>query len=187
MNAKVKLEPACFVIKSFEEVGRAIAYMHRHHADALSDGKPLVVRIDQKQEDRSKAQNRLLHMWFGEIAKFTGDDPESIKFEMKKKFLTKIYLRDRPETLEAYEAVIGYRDAVRNLDGEEKKIHEVKYQRIIRMFINDHVKSSKANKQQFSEFCDKIHAFANVKLGVYLTCPDDLKYTLEYKEHETPN
>ena len=54
-----KIEPATFVIKSFEEVGRAIAYMHRHHAMACADGKPLVVRIDQKQEDRSKAQNRL--------------------------------------------------------------------------------------------------------------------------------
>ena len=44
MNAKVKLEPACFVIKSFEEVGRVITYMHRHHAVACEDGKPLVVR-----------------------------------------------------------------------------------------------------------------------------------------------
>ena len=50
MNTKVKLEPACFVIKSFEEVGRAIAYMHRHHADALSDGKPLRVVIDHKED-----------------------------------------------------------------------------------------------------------------------------------------
>ena len=37
MNAKVKLEPARFVIKSFEEVGRAIAYMHRHHAVACEE------------------------------------------------------------------------------------------------------------------------------------------------------
>ena len=60
MSAKVKLEPACFVIKSFEEVGRAIAYMHRHHADAMSDGKPLVVRIDQKQETLSGTKKIVL-------------------------------------------------------------------------------------------------------------------------------
>ena len=34
MSAKIKLEPITLVIKSFEEVGRAIAYMHKHHADA---------------------------------------------------------------------------------------------------------------------------------------------------------
>ena len=44
-----KLEPITLVIKSFEEVGRAIAYMHRHHAAACEDGKPLDVRIDQKE------------------------------------------------------------------------------------------------------------------------------------------
>ena len=43
MKSVSKLEPITLVIKSFEEVGRAIAYMHRHHANALSDGKPLVV------------------------------------------------------------------------------------------------------------------------------------------------
>ena len=171
-----KLEPITLVIKSFEEVGRAIAYMHRHHADALSDGKPLVVRIDQKQEDRSKAQNRLLHMWFGQIARFTGDEPEKIKYEMKKKFLAKIYIRDNPDALEAFEAVIGYRDVLRLLNGQEKLIHTAKYNRVVRMFIQDHVKSSKANKKQFSEFCDYIVAFASVKLGVHLTMPDDLMY-----------
>ena len=179
MNTKVKLEPFCTVIKSFEEVGRAIAYMHRHHAAACEDGKPLVVRIDQKQEDRSKAQNRLLHMWFGQIAKHTGDTPEAIKFEMKKRYLAKIYVRDSEEAREAYDAVIGYRDVVQSLDGEDKKIHTVKYNRVVKMFIQDHVKSSKATKKQFSEFCDKIHAFASVELGVYLNCPDDLKYLME--------
>lgn len=179
-----KLEPTCFVIKSFEEVGRAIAYMHRHHAAACEDGKPLVVRIDQKQEDRSKAQNRLLHMWFDEIAKKTGDDAESVKYEMKKKFLARMCVRDSEDAAEAFEAVIGYRDVLRLLDGQEKLIHTVKYNRVVRMFIQDHVKSSKLNKKQFTEFCDKIHAFANMELGVYLTCPDDLKYALEYKESE---
>ncbi len=172
---------AQFIIKSFEEVGRAIAYMHRHHANALSDGKPLVVRIDQKQEDRSKAQNRLLHMWFGAIAKKTGDDADSVKYEMKKKFLARICVRDSDDAAEAFEAVIGYRDVLRLLDGQEKLIHTAKYNRVVKMFIQDHVKSSKLNKKQFSEFCDKIHAFANMELGVYLTCPDDLMYLREMR------
>ena len=57
--AAENIPPANFVINTFDDVGRAIAYMHKHHANAVNDGKPLVVSIDQKQQDRSKAQNRL--------------------------------------------------------------------------------------------------------------------------------
>ena len=167
---------AVFEIKSHYEITKTIGYLNTHHSNAIADGKPLVVRIDQKQEDRSKAQNRLLHMWFGQIARFTGDEPEKIKYEMKKKFLAKIYIRDNPDALEAFEAVIGYRDVLRLLDGQEKLIHTAKYNRVVKMFIQDHVKSSKANKKQFSEFCNYIVAFASVKLGVHLTMPDDLMY-----------
>ena len=173
------MQKAVFPIQSHADITKAINFMHTNYNQAINDGKPLVVRIDQKQEDRSKAQNRLLHMWFGQIAKHTGDTPEAIKFEMKKRYLAKIYVRDSEEAREAYDAVIGYRDVVQSLDGEDKKIHTVKYNRVVRMFIQDHVKSSKATKKQFSEFCDKIHAFASVELGVYLNCPDDLKYLRE--------
>ena len=173
------MQKAVFPIQSHADITKAINYMHTNYTQAINEGKPLVVRIDQKQEDRSKAQNRLLHMWFGQIARHTGDTPEAIKFEMKKRYLAKIYVRDSEEAREAYDAVIGYRDVVQSLDGEDKKIHTVKYNRVVKMFIQDHVKSSKATKKQFSEFCDKIHAFASVELGVYLNCPDDLKYLRE--------
>lgn len=165
-----------FVIKSHEQITRAIAYMHSNYTQAINEGKPLVVRIDQKQEDRTKAQNRLLHMWFGEIARFTGDDAKSTKYEMKKKFLARICVRDSEAAAEAYEAVLGYRDILRRLDERERLAHTAKYNRLVRMFIEDYVKSSKINKKQFTEFCDKIHNFANVTLGVYLTVPDDLKW-----------
>ena len=167
---------AVFPINQHMDTVKVLGYLQAHHQKAIEDGKPLVVRIDQKQEDRSKAQNRLLHMWFGQMAKFTGDEPEKIKYEMKKKFLAKIYIRDNPDALEAFEAVIGYRDVLRLLDGQEKLIHTAKYNRVVRMFIQDHVKSSKANKKQFSEFCDYIVAFASVKLGVHLTMPGDLMW-----------
>ena len=117
------MQKAVFPIQSHADITKAINYMHTNYNQAINDGKPLVVRIDQKQEDRSKAQNRLLHMWFGQIARFTGDEPEKIKYEMKKKFLAKIYIRDNPDALEAFEAVIGYRDVLRLLNGQEKLIH----------------------------------------------------------------
>lgn len=174
-----KVGPVSFMIDSHLNITKTIGFLNAWHQKAIDQGKPLVVHIDQKAEDRSKAQNRLLHMWFGQIARFTGDEPEKIKYEMKKKFLAKIYIRDNPDALEAFEAVIGYRDVLRLLDGQEKLIHTAKYNRVVRMFIQDHVKSSKANKKQFSEFCDYIVAFASVKLGVHLTMPDDLMYLRE--------
>ena len=173
------MQKAVFPINSHADITKAISFMHTHYNKALEENKPLVVRIDQKQEDRSKAQNRLLHMWFGQMAKFTGDEPEKIKYEMKKKFLAKICVRDNESAQEAYEAVLGYRDVLRLLDGDELRVNTAKYNRVVRMFIQDHVKSSKANKKQFSEFCDYIVAFSSVKLGVHLTMPDDLMYLKE--------
>ncbi|WP_322872454.1 hypothetical protein, partial [Acinetobacter baumannii] len=167
------------VVKNHCDISPVTNFLNVNHAKAASEGKPLVVLIAPQEKDRTKAQNRLLHMWFGEMAKRTGDSAESIKYEMKKKFLAKIYLRDNAETQEAYEAVIAYRDVIKTLQDEEKKIHTAQYQRIVRMFIKDHVRSRDATKKQFSEFCDKLHAFANMELGVYLKCPDDLKYVLE--------
>lgn len=176
MNQKLE---ATFIIDSHQNITKTIGFLNAWHTQAIDQGKPLVVRINQKEDDRSKAQNRLLHMWFGEIAKKTGDDAESVKYEMKKKFLARMCVRDSEDAAEAFEAVIGYRDVLRLLDGQEQLIHTAKYNRVVRMFIQDHVKSSKLNKKQFTEFCDKIHAFANMELGVYLTCPDDLMYLRE--------
>lgn len=173
------MQKAVFPIQSHADITKAINYMHTNYTQAINEGKPLVVRIDQKQEDRSKAQNRLLHMWFGQLAKHTGDEPETIKYEMKKKFLARMCVRDSEAAAEAYEAVMGYRDVLRLLDGQEKLTHTAKYNRVVKMFIQDHVKSSKLNKKQFTEFCDKVHAFASVTLGVYLTVPDDLMYLRE--------
>ncbi|WP_180004036.1 MULTISPECIES: recombination protein NinB [unclassified Acinetobacter] len=173
------MQKAVFPIQSHADITKAINFMHTNYTQAINDGKPLVVRIDQKQEDRSKAQNRLLHMWFGQLAKHTGNEPEVIKYEMKKKFLARMCVRDSEAAAEAYEAVMGYRDVLRLLDGQEKITHTAKYNRVVKMFIQDHVKSSKLNKKQFTEFCEKVHAFANVTLGVYLTVPDDLMYLRE--------
>ena len=36
---------------------------------------------------RSNSQNAVMHMWFGEIAEQIGDDPRSVKADIKAKFL----------------------------------------------------------------------------------------------------
>ena len=44
------MQKAVFPIQSHADITKDIIYMHTHYAQAINEGKPLVVRIDQKQE-----------------------------------------------------------------------------------------------------------------------------------------
>ena len=167
MKNTFKLEPATFVIKSFEEVGRAIAYMHKHHANALSDGKPLVVRIDQKQEDRSKAQNRLYWMWMNQWAKRQGTDKDTEHLFFKKQFLARIYHRDD---------VGQYRNTFAAVKVLKEQQHPM-YQQVADG-LNELISTTDASVEQFSEYLNDIHAFCN-KQGCWLSTPDDLMFAME--------
>ena len=164
MNAKLKIEPACFVIKSFEEVGRAIAYMHRHHAAACEDGKPLVVRIDQKQETLSSAQRRLYWLWMTEYGKQRGLDKEEAAAFFKYKYLSIIFNRDNvgeyPETFKV----------MRDLKKSGSSGYEP-----LRQFVANRISITEATTKQMAEFLTDIEMWC-LKDGVKLTCPDDLKY-----------
>ena len=164
MNAKLKIEPACFVIKSFEEVGRAIAYMHRHHAAACEDGKPLVVKIDQKQETLSHAQRRLYWLWMTEYGKQRGLDKEEASAFFKYKYLSIIYNRDNvgeyPETFKV----------MRELKESGSSGYEP-----LRQFVSNRMSITEATTKQMAEYLNDIEMWC-LKDGVKLTCPDDLKY-----------
>lgn len=162
-----KLEPITLVIKSFEEVGRAIAYMHRHHADALSDGKPLVVRIDQKQEDRSKAQNRLYWLWLSQWSKRQGTDKDTEHLFFKKQFLVRIYHRDD---------VGQYRKTFTAVKALKDQKHPM-YQQVADG-LNELISTTDASVDQFTEYLNDIHAFC-LKHGKHLSTPDDLMYLRE--------
>lgn len=165
-----KLEPITLVIKSFEEVGRAIAYMHRHHADALSDGKPLVVRIDQKQEDRSKAQNRLYWLWLSQWAKRQGTDKDTEHLFFKKQFLARIYDRDD---------VGQYRNTFAAVKVLKDQKHPM-YQQVADG-LNELISTTDASVDQFTEYLNDIHAFCN-KHGCWLNTPDDLMFAWELNQ-----
>lgn len=167
MNAKLKIEPACFVIKSFEEVGRAIAYMHRHHAAACEDGKPLVVKIDQKQEDRSKAQNRLYWLWLSQWSKRQGTDKDTEHLFFKKQFLARIYHRD---DVGQYRKTFG---AVKVLKDQQHPMYQQ-----VADGLNELITTTDASVEQFTEYLNDIHAFCN-KHGCWLSTPDDLMYLRE--------
>ena len=162
-----KIEPATFVIKSFEDVGRAIAYMHRHHANALDDGKPLVVKISQKQDDLSRAQIRLYWLWMTEYGKQRGLDKEEASAFFKYKYLSIIYNRDNvkeyPETFRV----------MRELKASGAKEYEP-----LRQFVANRISITEATVKQMSEYLNDIERWC-LKDGVKLTCPDDLMYLRE--------
>lgn len=170
MKNTFKLEPACFVIKSFEEVGRAIAYMHRHHAAACEDGKPLVVRIDQKQETLSSAQRRLYWLWMTEYGKQRGLDKEEASAFFKYKYLSIIFNRDNvgeyPETFKV----------MRDLKKSGSSGYEP-----LRQFVSNRMSITEATTKQMAEYLNDIEMWC-LKDGVRLTCPDDLKYLMEMNQ-----
>jgi hypothetical protein len=89
-----KLEPATFIIDSHLNITKTLGFLNTWHNQAIEQGKPLVVRINQKEDDRSKAQNRLYWMWMNQWAKRQGADKDSEHLYFKKQFLARIYVRD---------------------------------------------------------------------------------------------
>lgn len=164
--ATEKIPPANFVIKGFDDVGRAIAYMHKHHANAVNDGKPLVVKIDQKEETLSHAQRRLYWLWMTECGRQRGLDKEEASAFFKYKYLSIIYNRDNvgeyPETFRV----------MRDL----KKSGASEYEPL-RQFVSNRMSITEATTKQMAEFLTDIEMWC-LKDGVRLTCPDDLKYLL---------
>ena len=175
------MQKAVFPIQSYADIDKAVNFIDSNYTKALEENKPLVVRIDQKQDKRTTAQNRLYHLWMSEIERKTGQDVESLKFIFKKKFLAKIYIRDMQDMAEKYESIRFMKSVLNRMDDgdPEKKAGGIHYENIVTMFILRYVSTTLANVKQFTEFLNNIHDYATVKLNVYLTIPDDLKWCYE--------
>ncbi|KAF1027087.1 MAG: hypothetical protein GAK29_00893 [Acinetobacter bereziniae] len=161
------IEPVVFVLKAFDDVGRVIAFMHKHHSQAMIDSKPLVVKIDQKQEERSRAQNRLYWMWLTQWSKYQGTDKESEHLYFKKQFLAVIFNRDD---------VGEYRQTFAAVKVLKEQQHEM-YQQVADG-LNSLISTVDASIEQFTEYLNDIHGFC-MKHGCYLKTPDDLMFAWE--------
>ena len=176
---KVSMKTAVFTIKDHSDITKTISYLHSNYTRSIDDGKPLVVTIKPQECNRTLAQNRLIHMWFGEIAKHTGDTSENIKYLMKRKFFAAIIVNECEQSREQYQAVIDFKKVIENMDESEQPKYWRQYSKLVKMFVNDHLKTRSATTKQLSDFCNKIHDFAYINLGLHLTCPDDLKYLIQ--------
>ena len=51
---------------------------------------PVRVTLERYRKPRSMNQNATMHMWFGEIAEQSGNDPKSVKADLKATFLPEV-------------------------------------------------------------------------------------------------
>ena len=161
------MQKAVFPIQSHADITKAINYMHTHYNQAIGEGKPLRVVIDRKQEDRSKAQNRLYWLWLSQWSKRQGTDKDSEHLFFKKQFLARIYHRDD---------VGQYRNTFAAVKVLKDQKHPM-YQQVADG-LNELISTTDASVDQFTEYLNDIHAFCN-KHGCWLSTPDDLMYLME--------
>ena len=155
-----------FPIQSHADITKAINYMHTNYTQAINEGRPLVVRIDQKQEDRSKAQNRLYWLWVSQWAKHQGTDKDAEHLFFKKQFLARIYHRDD---------VGQYRNTFAAVKVLKDQKHPM-YQQVADG-LNELISTTDASVDQFAEYLNDIHAFCN-KHGCWLQTPEDLRFAI---------
>ncbi|WP_336754686.1 recombination protein NinB [Acinetobacter sp. USHLN143] len=158
------MQKAVFPIQSHADITKAINYMHTNYTQAINEGKPLRVVIDQKQDDRSTAQNRLYWMWLGQIERKNGTDKDQLHYEFKKKFLIYIYRRDDQDFAEMCHAIAKVKQS-------EPDEYETIGKQVIRL-----CSTTKLSVKQMTEYLNYVHDFAVTQLGVHLTVPDDLKW-----------
>ena len=164
------MQKAVVPIQSKADIDKAVNFIDANYTKALEENKPLVVRIDQKQEDRSKTQNRLYWMWVTQWAKRQGTDKDSEHLFFKKQFLSRIYDRDE---VGQYKQTFA---AVRVLRDQRHPQYQAVADGLIEL-----ISTTDASVDQFTEYLNDIHAFC-LKHGCYLNTPDDLMYAWEMKQ-----
>lgn len=172
------MQKAVFPIQSHADIDKAVNFIDSNYAQAINEGKPLRVVIDQKQSKRSEAQNKLYWLWVTQWAKHTGSDKDSEHIFFRRKFLARIFQRDDVGMYRETISVMNNLEQVLGLS--EKQLYDK-----IANEMADKMSTTEANTKQFTEYLNDIHAFCN-KHGCYLQTPDDLMYAWEMK-HGEPN
>ena len=164
------MQKAVFPINSHADITKAISFMHTNYTKALEENKPLVVRIDQREDKLSDAQRRLYWLWMTEYGKQRGLDKEEASAFFKYKYLSIIFNRDNvgeyPETFKV----------MRDLKNSGSSDYEP-----LRQFVSNRMSITEATTRQMAEFLSDIEIWC-LKDGVKLTCPDDLKYLMEMSQ-----
>ena len=75
------------IVESHEDVRLLNNYLHKHIEEKAW---PVRITLERHTKTRTSNQNSLMHLWFGEIAQQVGDDPRSVKADLKAMFLPSV-------------------------------------------------------------------------------------------------
>lgn len=156
---------ATYHIHDHSQIVGVIGYLNSNFSSAVADGKPLVVRISDKQDDRTVAQNRLYWLWLTQWAKHQGTTKEHEHFFFKYKYLISIYQRDDQQFAEMCHAIRIVK----------KELGETEQYKAIRDGVIRETSTTKATVKQMTEYLNRIHDFC-LKHGCKLIIPDELKW-----------
>lgn len=158
-----------FTIKAHSDTVIVQGFLLKYMQQAIEQGKPLVVRISQKQDEYSDAQRRLYWMWLQEWAKHQGTSKDYEHLFFKRKFLAVIYFRDG---VGQYKTTFS---AVKQLKASNHPAYKQ-----VADGLNELISITDANTKQFAEYLDEIYNFC-LQQGKQLIIPDDLKFLREVK------
>lgn len=153
------------LIPYFELSSPAIIENCKRHIDwAVANTDDVVcVRVSNKREKRTLAQNRLYWMWLGDLAKQKGETADYYHHIFKYYFLMSIYYRDDPSFAAMCDAIA----ALKNSGSDKYKPIAAQVIRITSTTV--------ADTKQMTEYLSRIFAYCYFQLGVLLTIPDEMR------------
>jgi len=158
-----------FTLKTEQDVNRLLTVLRTTWRKMTDAKTPLIVRLSEKDEEYTSKQRRLYWWWIGQYSKHFGEEKDDSHLFIKRKFLIGIYRRDDA----GYAAMC---DAIAMLKDSEPEQHRAIGEHVIKL-----TSITKASKAQMTELLDDFFRFA-VSKGLYLKCPDDLKFIREMNE-----
>lgn len=139
------MTPGFFIIQNKEDRARAVSFVSSIRAQPV-----MQVEVKEYKPNRSQAQNRLMWMWYGIIARDLGNTPEELHEQMKSRVLGFVEV-EVPEKLK------GFMGHVR------------------RMAIPR--STTKLGTQEMTSFLEAVERLAG-ELGITLPHPDDYQYAM---------
>ena len=120
---------------------------------------------DGEKVKRSTATNRLYWLWVTQAANECGDTKEGVHYDLKRRFLLKIYYRDS-------NSFAGMCDSIKALQNLDLQHYDMIAKEVVGL-----VSTAKATDVQMSEYLNDIYRFY-LEQGLCLKTPDELRFTL---------
>lgn len=151
-----------FIVTDTQSLSTCLTAMTKRHRA----GETFFVVIDDKDETRSQAQNRLYWLWIGVISAHTGDDKDSLHVELKRRLLSRIYAKSDGNFAELFAS----------LKQCQRHLSTADYERMAYK-VAGLLSTTKATTEQFTEYLQEIDIWAG-KQGISLPVPDDLRWVM---------